>query len=154
MSNLKDAADNIKKLAAMFSGLVELGYSLENMSSIENHANELLAKRDALIADVDKAQEILAFESDKYQKVAEQTLAAQQEAKDIISEAKSQARVEAKKIVTAALDKQAEIIANHDNIMSDIAGLEAIKNDKLLELQTQEDRLENIRKEVEKLKGL
>jgi chromosome segregation ATPase len=52
MSKFKDASDNIKRLAVIFQGLVDLGSELEKVDSLENHVKELEVSKGLLISEI------------------------------------------------------------------------------------------------------
>lgn len=49
MSKFKDASENIKRLAVMFKGLVDLSESMDSIDSLENHIAELEINKSKLI---------------------------------------------------------------------------------------------------------
>jgi cell division septum initiation protein DivIVA len=158
MSKYQSAIGSIQNLKNFVQGLTDLSEGLNQLDSIENHVGELERKRDALLIDVKKAQEILDFESDKIQKVQAQSEQAEANAKkdaeNILTEAikqaaaiKVKAQIEADKFkgVVDQAEKEHQLkLTAKSNILADLDS----------QVEAQQARLDSINKELARIKSL
>lgn len=158
MSKFKEASENIQRLSVMFSGLNELGVELEKISSIENHVNELNAKKTSLAEEVDTLQSI-------YDEEKAQTEIIKKQNEDKIKAA----NVQAEKIIVDARAEAVAVAANAARISDDakvacrdlqadykkqieLAKVELADLNK--QCQAESDRLDLIKAEISRIKSM
>lgn len=155
---IKDGVENIKRLSNLFKGLIELGGYLENIASLDAHANELsnkvlkLAKqKEELDKEVIK-KEIDIEEADKKLslKLHEIKISKEQHDKSIklkSDEIIENAHKDAKLIIEEAKKGQLEKAQL-------LAELDIRLEEKKKEVEAEEARLKIIKKEIERIKSL
>ncbi len=158
MSKYQNAIDSVSRLKNLVGGLTDLAETLQQVESLENHIEELHSSKIKLVDDVAKVQEVLAFESDKYQKVQAQTeqmiADAEKQAQEHINQAKSQAefiKLQAQ-IEVDKMSKKAEV--DKEEFLSKYADAERALKALKEETEAQQARLDAINKEIERIKSL
>lgn len=157
MSELKDAAENIKRLSVQFKGLLALADHIEKIESIEGDLPQIEAKRDALVAEckdlADKSvqlQDSIFLSQQQSKSVMD---AAHKEAADINIKALEEAEQLIEKAKSEAADKVLAIAQEYNQTADKVK--EA--TDKLISLQTQcaeeQLKLEQIQQQLAAIKG-
>lgn len=95
MDNLTKAADDLKRLAGKFKGIVELAETLEQIGSFEQAAREATARREGALAEEKRIRETLEALNEKIKGMD-----------DLIH----QRRIKAEQIIKAANEKALEIV--------------------------------------------
>lgn len=157
MGKLQEASENIKRLSAMFKGLVDAADEIDKMGSLEGHVAELELAKSKLLEECQKLSDHNTETSKEISANAELAKQVLEEAKEsaakIVADAQvSQAMLERK----SARDKAAFEI-EVGKIKADLeSGIERAKADLIiLEVQVKDKsaKLEEINAALEKIKG-
>lgn len=157
MKNADRAADDIKRIANMFKGLIDLSTELEQIGSIETHTAELKYQKDQLFTEVESLKSLTDSinkeNDDKIAAANEKCEEKKLEAKQLIDEATEQAN----KIATEAKDKAGKFQESKTSELQEVYEKQKQAKAELKEIQKMiaddSEKLNQIKLQIEKLKG-
>lgn len=157
MSKFKEASENIKRLSAMFKGLIEVGEEMDKVESLENHIAELeqskaqllklngeLQKENSNVLDSinENESKVLVYKQEVEAKAQLIKLEAEQKAQSIIESAKA----EAEQMLVLSVKKVEEFNSQAEAASSE---LEKIK----FQIVGESSKLEAIQNKLASIKG-
>jgi hypothetical protein len=157
MANLKEASNNIKRLAVIFKSLTDLSEMIDQVDSLENHVGELRVAKDALIASNASLEEIKLASVEAVAAAKSQLEVVQAEIVSAQSEYEKQKFDLEQSLVAGALAEKAnfeaqakllkdELAAQIDDKKLDLAGVVA-------ELEEKSAKLAEVKKALDEIKG-
>lgn len=157
MSNLKQASENIKRLAVIFKSLTDLAEMIDQVDSLENHVDELKAAKGALI---DENTKLVQVKEDLGAHIVELKATAK-EAQGVLDALKVLAQANEMEAEAKLKDwvfvKQAEAmtaIEKDQKAFDEEFKLAKAKLEKVeVELKEKSIKLEEVKKALEEIKG-